>query len=52
MVVGTEAYLVSKEIVGASIIRLEDCGIETIFECEGKVLPVIVAVDSIGVTVD
>lgn len=51
MVVGGAAYLVAKAIIGAKVIAFPELGMEAIYEFEVNDMPVMVAVDSKGVSV-
>ena len=51
MAVGGAAYLVSKAIIGASVVAFADLGMEAIYEFEVSNMPVTVAVDSLGESV-
>jgi len=51
MAVGGAAYLVSKAIRAARVVAFPDLGMEAIYEFEVKDMPVMVAVDSKGVSV-
>jgi fumarate hydratase class I len=51
MAVGGAAYLVSKAIVGASVLAFPELGMEAIYEFEVKDMPVTVAVDVKGESV-
>ena len=51
MAVGGAAYLVSKAIVGSTVLAFPDLGMEAIYEFKVKDMPVTVAVDSKGVSV-
>jgi fumarate hydratase class I len=46
--VGGAAYLVSKAIVGATVVAFEDLGMEAIYEFDVRDMPVTVAVDAKG----
>jgi fumarate hydratase class I len=50
MAVGGAAYLVAKAIIGAKIIAFPELGMEAIYEFEVNAMPVMVAVDSKGIS--
>ncbi|MCK5813331.1 MAG: fumarate hydratase [Cocleimonas sp.] len=51
MAVGGAAYLVAKAIIAAEVVAFPELGMEAIYEFEVKDMPVMVAVDSKGISV-